>query len=73
MFAFAQYVKRRICGLVQQAPAIHHPAGADELGDCLEEPHNKQEVIPMRSIVTYALPIILAAGISGMMFTATLA
>jgi hypothetical protein len=42
------------------------------LGDCLEEPHKKMEVIPMRSIVTYALPFILAAGVSGMMFTATL-
>jgi len=27
----------------------------------------------MRSIATYLLPIIIAAGISGMMFTATLA
>jgi hypothetical protein len=33
--------------------------------------HNRRYT--MRSFATYALPIILAAGLSGMMFTVTLA
>ncbi len=32
-----------------------------------------QQEIPMRSIVSFVLPIIIAASISGLMFTATLA
>jgi hypothetical protein len=51
------------------APALH-PAGAPNFGRRLEEPHNQEDT--MLSITTIVLPIILAAGISGLMFTATL-
>jgi hypothetical protein len=46
------------------------PCRRTELGDCLKVPHNQE--VTMRSIATIVLPIIFAAGISGMMFTAAL-
>jgi hypothetical protein len=47
-----------------------HPAGAPELGRDSERPHNSEDF--MRSITQIVLPIILAAGVSGLIFTATL-
>lgn len=52
------------------APCIH-TLPAHERGDCLKVPRIKEDT--MRSFTTVVLPIILAAGISGLMFTATLA
>ncbi|WP_231470964.1 hypothetical protein [Novosphingobium sp. CECT 9465] len=47
-----------------------HPAGQIEPRGCLQgEP---QQEVTMRSFTAIALPIILAAGLSSMMFTATL-
>lgn len=52
------------------APCIY-TLPAHERGDCLKVPRTKEDT--MRSFATVVLPIILAAGISGLMFTATLA
>lgn len=51
------------------APALH-PAGAANFGKDLEVHQPKEHT--MRSITSIVLPIIFAAGISGLMFTATL-
>lgn len=68
--AFVIYAKERICALVQSL-LLSTPCRRTELGDCLEEPHSKEE-LPMRSITAVIFPMILAAGLSGLMFTATL-
>jgi hypothetical protein len=47
-----------------------HPAGAPNLGESLEVPQHLED--SMRSITSIVLPIILAVGVSGLMFTATL-
>ena len=52
------------------APCIY-TLPAHERGDCLKVPRTMEDT--MRSFTTVVLPIILAAGISGLMFTATLA
>jgi hypothetical protein len=57
--------------LVQKAPAIHHPAGADELGELPESASTREHT--MRNFTAIILPILFAASISGIMFTATLA
>jgi hypothetical protein len=70
-FAIAKYGKKRSCRLVQRAPAIHHPAGADELGELPESASTMEHT--MRNFAAIVLPILFAASISGIMFTATLA
>ncbi|WP_295531837.1 hypothetical protein [Novosphingobium sp. Chol11] len=70
-FAIAKYAKKRSCRLVQRAPAIHHPAGADELGELPESASTMEHT--MRNFTAIVLPILFAASISGIMFTATLA
>ena len=70
MRSIAAYVNWRIGGGVQFAPRIY-TLPAHERGDCLKVPRTMEDT--MRSFTTVVLPIILAAGISGLMFTATLA
>lgn len=70
VLAFVIYAVRRICGLVQSL-LQSTPCRRTELGDSLEVPHSKEE-LPMRSITAIIFPMILAAGLSGLMFTATL-
>ena len=48
-----------------------HPAGADELGELPESASTMEHI--MRNLTSIILPILIAASISGMMFTATLA
>ncbi len=52
--------------------SVHlHPAGAMNGRDCLKVHPTKEHT--MRSFTNYVLPILFAAGVSGLMFTATLA
>jgi hypothetical protein len=61
----AYWRRRSVCS------AHLHPAGAPNWEKSLEVPQPLED--SMRSITSIVLPIILAAGISGLMFTATLA
>jgi hypothetical protein len=59
-----------ICSLVRNAPAIHHPAGANERESSPESAPSQEDT--MRNFTSIIVSVILAAGISGMFFTATL-
>jgi hypothetical protein len=65
------YTPKSVLAASFSGSAQSHPAGAPNLGDYLEVPRQLEDT--MRSITTIVLPIIIAAGISGLMFTATLA